>query len=267
METVGEYLQRHRKAIGYTIEDVARITRINPHYLKAIEENDYNKLPAPAFTQGFLRSYAKLLSLDEKDVIRRLPPPSPPQPRKGMSPASHPEGEKLFPFGAWTAGWERWRSFIMAGFAFAAVIGVTALIFRVGGEKKTPLSSPAVEKVMPVGSGNTEVPLAEPQEVPPQEVAKGETMVLTFVAKEESWLRVVLDGTDIRSILLPEGGQIQWKAKEKYWVILGNAGGVEANLDGKPLGAFGKSGQVVKGVLITREGVSSVPLPPSASVP
>ncbi|MBI5198106.1 MAG: hypothetical protein HZA19_05795 [Nitrospirae bacterium] len=42
-------------------------------------------------------------------------------------------------------------------------------------------------------------------------------------------------------------------------MTLGNAGGVEAILNDRPLGSFGERGQVILSLLITRDGVSSVP--------
>ena len=63
METIGEHLKRVRKVCGYSLEDVARVTKINLLYLEAIENDEFSKLPGETFLQGFLRSYAKLLGI------------------------------------------------------------------------------------------------------------------------------------------------------------------------------------------------------------
>ena len=63
METIGEHLKRVRKVCGYSLEDVARITKINLRYLEAIENDEFSKLPGETFLHGFLRSYAKFLGI------------------------------------------------------------------------------------------------------------------------------------------------------------------------------------------------------------
>src|SRR6185437_15578418 len=41
-------------------------------YLKAVEDDNYEQLPAEVFAKGFVRSYARLLGLDELQVLPRF---------------------------------------------------------------------------------------------------------------------------------------------------------------------------------------------------
>ena len=75
METIGEHLKRVRKVCGYSLEDVARVTKINLRYLEAIENDEFSKLPGETFLQGFLRSYAKFLGIKEKEIMLIAPKP------------------------------------------------------------------------------------------------------------------------------------------------------------------------------------------------
>jgi len=68
-KTFGEYLRTERELRTVSMDDVARVTRIHMKYLKALEENDFNSLPASTFIKGFIRSYAKAIGLDEESVI------------------------------------------------------------------------------------------------------------------------------------------------------------------------------------------------------
>ena len=52
--------------------------------------------------------------------------------------------------------------------------------------------------------------------------------------------------------LLRPGQKAQWKAQDQFTVTLGNAGGVRAELNGKPQKPFGPSGKVVRDVVIKR---------------
>jgi len=71
-DSLGEYFQRAREAKGLTVEEAAARTRILPQFLKAVEENNYARLPDEVFAKGFVRSYARILGLDEAAVIRKF---------------------------------------------------------------------------------------------------------------------------------------------------------------------------------------------------
>ena len=65
METLGDYLKNKREAQNITLEEVSQATRIRRTILEAIENNDYDLIPPKVFTQGFIKSYASYLGLDE----------------------------------------------------------------------------------------------------------------------------------------------------------------------------------------------------------
>lgn len=72
METVGEFFREVRETKGLTLDAVASKTCIHPDFLRALEENNFAKLPDQVFAKGFVRSYARSLGLDENDAMRRF---------------------------------------------------------------------------------------------------------------------------------------------------------------------------------------------------
>lgn len=62
---VGERLKTAREAKGMTLEQVATETRIPLRQLQAIEDSQYDKLPAPAYSLGFVKAYARTVGEDE----------------------------------------------------------------------------------------------------------------------------------------------------------------------------------------------------------
>ena len=66
----GAFLRQARESCEATLEDVAEITKIGKHYLRAIEENDFDRLPAPVYVRGFVAEYARVLSLNSQDVSK-----------------------------------------------------------------------------------------------------------------------------------------------------------------------------------------------------
>ena len=64
----GPRLRRARLARGLEIEDVAGVTKVNPTYLRFLEDERFDDLPAVVYVRGFVVAYARLLGLDPARV-------------------------------------------------------------------------------------------------------------------------------------------------------------------------------------------------------
>lgn len=60
----GILLSNERVKRGLSLQEVADQLKLSRKQLEAIENDEYDKLPGPAFARGFVRNYAKLLGLD-----------------------------------------------------------------------------------------------------------------------------------------------------------------------------------------------------------
>ncbi len=69
MASVGERLRHERESRDTTIEQLAEATGIGLTYLEAMENNDFDALPGPAFGKLYVRAYAEILSFDPKPLI------------------------------------------------------------------------------------------------------------------------------------------------------------------------------------------------------
>ena len=79
-ESLGAFLRRTREERGVTFEELVESTKISPNNLKALEEDDYTRLPADAFVRGFYGIYAKFFDLDPVEIRERYS-----QQRKNMA--------------------------------------------------------------------------------------------------------------------------------------------------------------------------------------
>jgi cytoskeletal protein RodZ len=100
MESPGKFLKKKRETRNILLEEISNFTKIREHHLKAIEEDQYELLPHPFYVKGYLKDYAKYLSLDPRDIIlqyenylKSLVPPDPvelprpvPPPKKNVRP-------------------------------------------------------------------------------------------------------------------------------------------------------------------------------------
>jgi cytoskeleton protein RodZ len=68
---MGETLRLAREQQGLSLDVIAEKTKINTEKLRAIEENDIQRLPSGIFLRGFLRAYAREVGLDVEDTVNR----------------------------------------------------------------------------------------------------------------------------------------------------------------------------------------------------
>ncbi len=71
---IGATLRDARRRLGLEVREVEERTKIRARYIRALENEDWETLPAPAYIRGFLRTYGQLLGLDGEmlaDEFRR----------------------------------------------------------------------------------------------------------------------------------------------------------------------------------------------------
>jgi cytoskeletal protein RodZ len=68
----GRYLLRERELRGLSLEDVARVTKLAPAVIEAIESGDPERMPPRGYLVGYLRSYSAAVGLDADDVVLRF---------------------------------------------------------------------------------------------------------------------------------------------------------------------------------------------------
>ena len=75
MKELGELLRKARLERKLTLKDISEQTKIQIHYLEALEEGDFDKFPGEVYLKGALRNFADAVGLDPQEVLvhyRRL---------------------------------------------------------------------------------------------------------------------------------------------------------------------------------------------------
>jgi len=260
--SLGILLREAREFRGESLEDAARVTRIGKNYLAALEEDSFDKLPSPAYVKGFLRVYGKHLGLSPDELIRRY--------EEGL--ASGPaevQGEDeagAAPVAVRAAAPNRNRW--MIPLVLLVLVLVTATIIPQGEPPPPPPVTgqvpvkplPTPQPVQAPLSSVTEPPLpvllqapAKPQETKAPEPAVSAPAVSGIVLKlkvnQDCWLNITIDGAVSQQYDLKAGDLIEWKGERFFSLDLGNAGGVEAELNGQALPSFGEAGKTAHVIL------------------
>ena len=69
---IGATLKEARRRMGMDIKEAEDRTKIRTRYLRALEAEDWEVLPAPAYVRGFLRTYGQILGLDGEALADRF---------------------------------------------------------------------------------------------------------------------------------------------------------------------------------------------------
>lgn len=122
-KSLGDELGQLRHKSGWDIDEVARRLKLSAEQIEALEKGDYSFFSGLVFVMGYLRSYARLLKIDEATITGRLKAISAPEEdhvylvdRKQNAGLNYQDGEKsVFPNGFWA--WRR-SSCLAAVFMF-----------------------------------------------------------------------------------------------------------------------------------------------------
>ncbi len=72
MPSTGDRLRTEREHRKITIPQAAEATNIKADHIRAIEADDWDVFSAPVYVRGFVKTYARYLRLDDKEVVQQL---------------------------------------------------------------------------------------------------------------------------------------------------------------------------------------------------
>lgn len=279
LQELGALLRERRIERGLTEENVADQLKITSRLVRAIEEGDMHAMPHAVYARGFIRAYAKLLAVDEKNVheacaLLKDPEEELREQESRIVPAAPRRGNG-FPWLALllcvlfvaAGGW--YLRDVFPDF-FSSITGAPqpepmqslssempeARAPMENAAPATPAVSPSVHTAdasathvsapaadAPIVLGGTPLPPENASVSQPEAAipAAGHRIVLTALG--DCWISTTADGKNSQRIL-HKGDTLSMDFQEKLVMKLGNAGGVEVTYDGKPLPPVGKAGQV-----------------------
>ncbi len=241
----GDELRRERVVREVTLEEISAATKISVGLLSALERSDLGKLPAPVFTRGFIRAYCLHLGLDPVDKINTYLADV----QTGAAPASangKPTGSSRF-----LRGRRSTAGTILGG--VTAVLLLLGLIASPDHRRPGAARSTGVARVEPVSFKNVS-PSNEPtpliREDAPEILPADGGIALVLDFDEPSWIEISADGEKIFGGLVTAGESRHFEAQKGFRVTLGNAGGVRVSVDGRPVERLGRTGEVVRNVVL-----------------
>lgn len=230
----GRYLQAIRLEKKISLEQVAAQTRVGLGNLLLVEQEDHEQLPAEVFVKGFLRSYAAAVGADGDEAVRRYESRLDVVQKIAESETIDGKSQTRL-----------WRKLLIALGLLVCIIAASVLIIsflrHTPDTAAPPLSTSSATPDKPgVAESQGEVGLPpEPAEKIPEKLS------LQITARENTWIKVIIDEQESTEYNLNTGDDLELEATTGYNLLIGDAGGLKITLNGKPVAIPGESGQVV----------------------
>jgi len=257
LQEIGTYLKQKRLDQSLSLEAIAASTMIRLPILHALEEGDGEELPELIYIKGFIRRYGQVLGIDGQALAAKLIAEETPPISESLIVSATPEATPDHaPPQAQRSGFlpinasPRWLPFLLGGLAIAA-----GLFYWLTRSPQT--QKPAVTKTAPpVAVSPTPVPSApvEPSPTPAaREPSPNLPLSVKVKAKQDSWLKVTIDGQVDYEGTLKSGEEKTWTAQKSLKLRSGNAGAIKLSLNDQPQKPLGEIGQI-KEVTFTPTG-------------
>ena len=280
---IGALFRDEREKMGLTYAQLSESTRLRPYTLEALEHEDWDSLPSSVFVKGFVRTYARALGLEEGVVMELYQKAAPVKIEPSsfiMEPSKSRKKVFLFlvafllimAFGYYVVKESPFRkSPVTQPDMLRASSDVRAKPEEIQKSlEKEPLISVRQEEPSAYSdaaelSDTPEGPVLEKPEVsstPAQEVMQESmlplkpgnktpesltgAMTLRAEVREKTWVRIFVDEQDPKEYIFRPGSSPEWKAKEGFELLIGNACGIGFEFNGRKIDNLGERGQVVR---------------------
>ncbi|WP_214412971.1 helix-turn-helix domain-containing protein [Sphaerisporangium fuscum] len=236
--SIGVTLAAARNAAGMTVAQLSGRTRIRETVIYAIERDDFSLCGGDFYARGHVRNIAKTLGLDPDAIVHQFDEEhgGGPQPVRAAA-VFHAEGqiklrERRSP---------NWSTAMAIALAIVAIFGLTRVMS--GSGEPTATSADLKPNPLPSGGHASGRPSGHAKAAKPV----SDLVTLKVKANKPSWLEVTdAKGKQMFRGTIPAGHKETWKAHKQVRVTIGDAGGVDLEVNGKHIGSPGKNGQLVR---------------------
>ena len=235
LDKVGQILQQKREGKGFCTADVAKILCFRKSIIEAIESANWDSLPHKVYVKGYTRKYASLLGANEEiepymtDKYQKTAVDLP----KDDNTIQEQKQKLHIPREIFS----KMPKIPKTAFIYTAIVIVIVGFFVFDAMHKDQSATSKLENAVHVANN------VNSRENIPQIT---DTKKLMITCHERTWISVIIDGTEKKELMLKPEEVVMLNAKEKFDLLVGNAGGINIFLNGKDTGFTGEKGQVKK---------------------
>lgn len=265
----GLSLKQARESTGMTASEVAEKLLISVDIIKAIDNSDAESLPAATFTQGYIRSYARILQINADEAIQAYNEVIP-SGKQVLTPNSVLSSKKSASSGSHKSAMMLITTIMVVGLVFWAYDNFykipkfesdqfslqsdlqdetdTSMGFQSDAvtdynddqtiDLVLPEESPDSEVMPDTAQASDETGMLEniQPEVEPEVVIGSGKDVVVIMATEDSWCEVIdANGKKLAFQVIRGDQKMTLKGNAPFKVVLGNASKVEIVINNEPV--------------------------------
>jgi cytoskeleton protein RodZ len=259
---IGPELRRAREARGLSLQQIADATKIPISSLRALENDEFHRLPGGIFTRGFIRTYAANVGIDGERLARAH------LAQQEEAPLTDPRAtDTTNATHDALAGQRRSSTSLQIVLLILLTVGLLALLARSAQSPTSQESPAAVEQMEPTagtsGLGALAGPVAASGTTAPS--VRGASAAVAHVAplrleihpRDVCWVTVTTDGQRVLGRLMAGGDRASVEARERITLRIGDAGAFAFTLNGVQGRPLGRPGEVLT-IHITPENARAI---------
>jgi transcriptional regulator with XRE-family HTH domain len=250
---IGSRLLHAREQRGLTLRDIANATKISMPALRAIEQNDFARLPGGLFSRAYIRAFATEVGLNADALVLEYRATFEVDVTPNPDPRDEEAGDARSDVPLRVAG-----------------VLATGIVLIIGGLlTSNPTQTPQVP-LDEESTRNTVDGADRPDSATPVDVTNGEDEVafadakvvaadqlslrLDLRANGPCWVSAVADGERVAYRLMKAGERAVVEARNSITLRIGDAGAIDYSINGATGRRLGGPGEVIT-VRFTRENV------------
>ncbi|GAB4440885.1 MAG: DUF4115 domain-containing protein [bacterium] len=235
LDKVGNILKKTREEKGLSVDYVASVLKINPDYIRGLEEFRQELFPAPVFFKGFLKNYANFLDLNAEELVSiYLSLITGDDKRAGVSKNTDTSVPSK------TKRKDLIKYVVVFGF-FAIIIFSWLRVSYINYQKKSELEKRLATNFNTMTTAKELALQEEKNKI--LAVAKKEDVVKVRT-NDNCWIEVKYDNNKIFQGLLLSGEEREFSYKKGMIFKVGNAAAVEMTVKGEVRKDLGRKGEV-----------------------
>jgi len=260
IENIGAYLKQLREEQKTSVAQVAQALKTKLEVIQALEANEFDKLPAPTYVKGYLRSYASYLGINPDELLAEYNKKFP----KGSKQVIILQGEQFPRFGIdlnikkiFTP-----KLFVGIGVGIIAIAAILFMSFYISHIKHTTIKTePAKqapsqeEKPVKIEKAQKAEPKEPTQKQQTTALPSSITTPITLSANpsEDAWVRILVDNKKIFEGVLKKNDKENWTAQNEIKIRAAKPAKMNFSLNGKPVTNISPYGPV--NIVINKNGV------------
>lgn len=250
--TLGLLITKAREGAALSIDDLAGATSIRPALLRDIELNDFSHCGGQTYARGHIRNIAKLLNADETEFLRIYEEEQAIE-KRTMHDLLVENNIMRKPS---TKRKVSWKSLVVISIACLGIAGVAQIVVSnistvgtatvdIATAADVTTTQPTVSAAPSASESASTSAAPAPSEQSSFSTGTGVKVVIN-AARAKSWIFVSdAAGRTLFSGQMSMGASHVFTSDNRLDFKVGNAGGVDLEVNGKKLSAIGPNGAVV----------------------